>query len=111
MNFHSHAETSKKIAPKQRSAVGVVDLSEGEGSDAAASPKEVPIPQRPKRKRKTTITVVNDDNDSVTSNKLSDHSYNPDDEDGLARRKREFQRGGQGFVDCFTEDPVRTISF
>jgi hypothetical protein len=66
VNFRSHAETSKKIAPNQRSAVKVLELSESEGSDVAGSPKEVPIPQRPKRKRKTTITVVDDDSDEYT---------------------------------------------
>ena len=111
MNFRSHAETSKKIAPNQRSAVKVLELSESEGSDVAGSPKEVPIPQRPKRKRKTTITVLDDDSDSVASKKLSDASYNPDDEEGVAPTKRNFKRGGQGFADWFTDDAVRTISF
>ena len=111
MNFRSHAETSKEIAPKKRSAVQVVDLSESEEGDVAASAEEVPIPQRPIRKRKSTITVVDDDNDSVTPNKVSEFSYDPDDEDGVARKKRDFQRGGQGFADWFPDDPVRTISF
>ena len=110
MNFRSHAETSKKIAPNQRSAVKVLELSESEGSDVAGSPKEVPIPQRPKRKRKTTITVVDDDSDSVASKKLSDASYDPDDEEGVTPKKRDFKRGSQGFADLFTGDPVRTIS-
>ena len=82
-----------------------------EESGEESPPAESTISQRPKRNPRKRVLVLNDDDDaSDASDPVSDRSYQPDQEEVVGKKKRVYNRGGQGFADWF-EDNVSGLSF
>ena len=89
----------------------MVVLENSEESGEESPPAHSTISQRPKRNRRKRVVVLNDDDDaSNASDPVSDHSYQPGQEEVVAKKNRVYKRGGQGFADLF-DNNVRALSF
>ena len=83
-----------------------------EESGEESPPAESTISQRPKRTPRTRVVILSDDDDeSDASKQVSEHSYQPDEDEDFAKKKRVYNRGGQGFADLFEDEDVSGLSF